>query len=271
MTSLRFIRGTLSFIGASVMTIVLLVGDYRAHVPETPVRAEGAAGRPTAVTMSADRSTVAGPAETGPASDGQISGSTPVALPAQSEIDPALRPSIPRRPGAVLTELPGELAEAPRPNPFVPVVAPGLPPGPIGRQSAPLPVPAPTLPPPSRPTVPSFQTDFPLPSGFMAPGAPPPPSTARPSSGAPTNPPQRPPSSGGSAPSPLLSPPPPPLGAGMKVGAIVGRRDRIAIIEYAGQVFIVRVGDRAGGAVVAQILENRVVMRQGTATFELFL
>jgi hypothetical protein len=55
----------------------------------------------------------------------------------------------------------------------------------------------------------------------------------------------------------------------MKVGAIVGRSERVAIIQNRGEILIVGVGDRVGDAVVVEILDNKVVMREGGVTFEL--
>ncbi len=93
------------------------------------------------------------------------------------------------------------------------------------------------VPQPPRPGAPSFGIDLPLPPGGAA--------------------------SGG------RGAPPPPPGAGMKVGAIVGGRERAAIIQYRGETFIVGVGDHVGDAVVVEIFDSKVVMREGGVTFEL--
>jgi Tfp pilus assembly protein PilO len=86
-----------------------------------------------------------------------------------------------------------------------------------------------------RPGAPSFGIDLPLPPGSTAPGG--------------------------------RIPPPP--GAGMKVGAIVGGRERAAIIQRLGETFIVSVGDHVGDAVVVAIFDTKVVMREGAVTFDL--
>jgi hypothetical protein len=88
-----------------------------------------------------------------------------------------------------------------------------------------------------RPGAPSFGIDLPLPPGATPPGG--------------------------------RGTPPPPPGAGMKVGAIVGGRERAAIIQSQGQTFIVGVGDHMGDAVVVAIFETKVVLREGGVTFEL--
>ncbi len=93
------------------------------------------------------------------------------------------------------------------------------------------------VPQPPRPGAPSFGIDLPLPPGSTAPGG--------------------------------RGAPPPPPGAGMKVGAIVGGRERAAIIQNRGETFIVGVGDHVGDAVVVEIFDNKVVMREGGVTFEL--
>ncbi len=62
---------------------------------------------------------------------------------------------------------------------------------------------------------------------------------------------------------------PQPPGAGMKVGAIVGGSERVAVIEDGGKIFIAGVGDRVGDATVVKILKDKVVMHRGGVTFEL--
>jgi hypothetical protein len=86
------------------------------------------------------------------------------------------------------------------------------------------------LQPPSRPGAPPFGIDLPLPPG------------------------------GG---------PPPPPGAGMKVGAIVGGIQRVAVIQEGEKILIVGVGDRVGDATVVEILKDKVVMQRGGVTFDL--
>jgi general secretion pathway protein B len=65
-------------------------------------------------------------------------------------------------------------------------------------------------------------------------------------------------------------PPPPPPGAGMTVGGIVGSgSERVAIIRVVGDIYVVGVGEQAGGADVVEIRDDKVVMRKGSQTFEL--
>lgn len=248
----------LSLVGASVVATSLLTTGHYSRLPKPPVRTEGAAAT-TAVAAVSERATKVTP-ESQPAPAGQATGESPAAAPVSSHSAPVAPPSVYKRGRPMLTETPTEADGVGRPNPFVPLLGAGPASGPVsGPQFAPSRPPTPPLSGPSRPTVRSFQADFPLPPGFTAPAGPAAPSATRPSLQGPT------------APFPPRLIPPPPPGAGMKLGAIVGRRDRVAIIEYAGQVFIVRVGDRVGAAIAAQILENKVVMRQGAATFDLLL
>jgi type II secretory pathway component PulC len=58
-------------------------------------------------------------------------------------------------------------------------------------------------------------------------------------------------------------------GADMAVGAIIGGRERVAIIRQREKVFVVGIGDTVGGAVVTDIKDDKVIMRSGGRTFEL--
>jgi hypothetical protein len=58
-------------------------------------------------------------------------------------------------------------------------------------------------------------------------------------------------------------------GVGMTVTGIVGNQPRVAIIQSAGQTFVVGVGENVNGAVVVSIQPEKVVLRQNGVTFEL--
>jgi hypothetical protein len=66
---------------------------------------------------------------------------------------------------------------------------------------------------------------------------------------------------------PGVTPPPPP-GAGMTVTGILGGRARVAIIRAEGQTVVAGVGEHVGDAVVVSIQPKKVVLKEGSATFE---
>jgi hypothetical protein len=63
--------------------------------------------------------------------------------------------------------------------------------------------------------------------------------------------------------------PPPPPGTGMTVTGILGGSVRVAIIRTEGQTVIAGVGEHVGNAVVVSILSKKVVLKEGSVTFEL--
>ena len=58
-------------------------------------------------------------------------------------------------------------------------------------------------------------------------------------------------------------------GVGMTVTGIVGNQPRVAIIQSAGQTFVVGVGENVNGAVVVSIQPEKVVLKRDGVTFEL--
>jgi hypothetical protein len=166
-----------------------------------------------------------------------------VASPAPAQPPAKHQPAVgvaPADPSPGLASGSGSASAAPafrgRPNPFVPLVRPVLPSAPRAPLQHPL---------SPRASVPQFGIDLPLPPGFTAP--------APQSATAPT--PQ-----GAMAAAP---------GADMAVGAIIGGRERVAIIRQREKVFVVGIGDTVGGAVVTDIKDDKVIMRSGGRTFEL--
>ena len=144
------------------------------------------------------------------------------------------RPAAGPQPQA-LPAAPPAVPARPRPSPPVSPVAGGE----IGRPN-PFAAPGFAQPPrpPGRPGAMSFGLDLPLPPGAASLAVP--------------------------------APPPPPPGAGMTVGAIVGSgSERVAIIRVVGDIYVVGVGEQAGGADVVEIRDDKVVMRKAGQTFEL--
>jgi hypothetical protein len=60
----------------------------------------------------------------------------------------------------------------------------------------------------------------------------------------------------------------PPPGAGMTVVGILGGNTRVAIIRTEGQTVIAGVGEHVGDAVVVSIQSRKVVLKEGSVTFE---